>query len=103
MSRSLFVFILLLAACVSLSAQWLRHPTSGIPRTRDGKPNLSAPAPKAPDGKPDLSGIWNIQDNPGQTQFLDIAPSVQGGLAYWPGMGELAQDRHTPRSADQPS
>ena len=25
----------------------------------DGKPNLSAPAPRLPDGKPDLSGIWN--------------------------------------------
>ena len=40
------------------SAQWIHYPTPGIPRTPDGKPNLSGPAPKAPDGKPDLSGIW---------------------------------------------
>src|SRR6476660_5107505 len=40
------------------AAQWLNHPTPGIPRTRDGKPNLAAPAPRAPDGKPDLSGLW---------------------------------------------
>ena len=46
------------ALCVTLSAQWLHYPTPGIPRTRDGKPNLSAPAPKTADGKPDLSGIW---------------------------------------------
>jgi hypothetical protein len=43
----------------SLSAQWLNHPTPGIPRTAAGKPNLSAPAPRTPDGKPDLSGLWN--------------------------------------------
>jgi hypothetical protein len=39
-------------------AQWLTHPTAGIPRTADGKVNLSAPAPRAADGKPDLSGLW---------------------------------------------
>jgi hypothetical protein len=39
------------------SAQWLHYPTPGIPRTPDGKANLSAPTPRA-DGKPDLSGIW---------------------------------------------
>jgi hypothetical protein len=39
-------------------AQWLNFPTPGTPRTRDGKPNLAAPAPRAADGKPDLSGVW---------------------------------------------
>src|SRR5712692_3636610 len=40
------------------SAQWLHYPTPGIPRTPDGKPDLSGPAPRTPDGKPDLSGMW---------------------------------------------
>ena len=44
-----------------LSAQWVNYPTPGTPRTRDGKPNLSAPAPRASNGKPDLSGLWHVQ------------------------------------------
>jgi hypothetical protein len=43
-------------------AQWLKYPTPGIPRNADGKPNLTAPAPKAGDGQPDLSGIWSINN-----------------------------------------
>lgn len=39
-------------------AQWLNVPTPGVPRSRDGKPNLTAPAPRSADGKPDLSGVW---------------------------------------------
>src|SRR5262249_19978885 len=42
-----------------LSAQWLNQPTVGIPRTTDGKANLSPPAPRPPEGKPDLSGLWS--------------------------------------------
>src|SRR5262245_7090071 len=42
------------------SAQWLKTPTPGIPRTADGKPNLTAPVPRTSDGKPDLSGIWRV-------------------------------------------
>jgi hypothetical protein len=49
---------------VSLSGQWLRLRTPGIPRTAEGKPNLTAPAPRAPDGKPDLSGLWLPDANP---------------------------------------
>ena len=41
-----------------VAAQWLHQPDPTTPRTRDGQPNLSAPAPRAPDGKPDLSGVW---------------------------------------------
>ena len=40
------------------SAQWLRIPTGGIPRTADGKPNLAAPAPRTADGKPVIAGLW---------------------------------------------
>jgi len=47
-----------------LCAQWLNLATPGIPRTADGKPNLTAPAPQTPDGKPDLSGMWQPEVNP---------------------------------------
>jgi hypothetical protein len=50
--------ILAIALSSPLAAQWLGHPTPGIPRTPDGKPNLAAPAPRGADGKPDLSGLW---------------------------------------------
>ena len=46
------------ALSTAASAQWLNYPAPGIPRTKDGKPNLAAPAPRTSDGKPDLSGIW---------------------------------------------
>ena len=53
------VFVVILSAFTApLSAQWIKHPAPGIPRTADGKPNLAAPAPRTADGKPDLSGIW---------------------------------------------
>jgi hypothetical protein len=50
------VWVLVLS--MPAAAQWLDYPTPGIPRTHDGKPNLSAPSPRTPDGKPDLSGVW---------------------------------------------
>ena len=56
MKAKLCVVAALLSA--PLAAQWLTYKTPGIPRTPDGKPNLSAPTPRAGDGKPDLSGIW---------------------------------------------
>jgi hypothetical protein len=50
---------ILTVASIPCGAQWLNVPAKGIPRTKDGKPDLSAPAPRKADGKPDLSGIWN--------------------------------------------
>ncbi len=52
---ALFALFAILSGC--LHAQWLNFPTPGTPRTREGKPNLSAPAPRV-GGKPDLSGVW---------------------------------------------
>jgi hypothetical protein len=57
--RTLIAGIVVFSLIASSSAaQWLQLPTPGTPRTRDGKPNLTAPAPRTRDGKPDLSGVW---------------------------------------------
>jgi hypothetical protein len=54
--------MILLVMSVPLMAQWPNHPTPGVPRMADGKPNLSAPAPRLTDGKPDLSGVWAVRN-----------------------------------------
>src|ERR1700720_2725560 len=71
--RMLHLRLFLLFALLSAGAyaQWLNYPTPGTPRTRDGKPNLTAPAPRASDGKPDLSGVW-------QTELVNPRDSVLG-------------------------
>ena len=51
---------LFLTLAAGADAQWLNYPAPGVPRTRDGKVNLAAPAPKL-NGKPDLSGVWHVQ------------------------------------------
>ncbi len=62
--------------CVPLGAQWLNQPTKGIPRTPDGKPNLSAPVPRTSDGKPDLSGLWTrISPKYGRNIAADLPDS----------------------------
>ena len=62
------LFVLL---AMSTHAQWLHYPTPGTPRTRDGKPNLAAKAPRAPNGKPDLSGVWQAEyASPGENERL---------------------------------
>ena len=43
--------------------QWLNHPDPRTPRTKEGKPNLTAPAPRL-NGKPDLSGVWEADATP---------------------------------------
>ena len=43
---------------VPVEGQWLSYGTPGIPRTADGKPDLSARLPRTADGKPDFTGVW---------------------------------------------
>lgn len=56
--RLRWLVVCLVAFSVSAHAQWLNFPTPGVPRTPDGKPNLSAPTPRTAEGRPDLSGVW---------------------------------------------
>ena len=78
-----------------VSAQWIHYPTPGIPRTADGKPDLTAPTPKAIDGKPDLTSMWQVAellpcddvrrictDLPISAQFGNLGAGLQGGLPY---------------------
>ena len=54
--------VFLLFASGPLQAQWVKVPLPNIPRTPDGKPNLSSPAPRTSYGKADLSGVWNVDN-----------------------------------------
>jgi hypothetical protein len=83
---------LLLSACLtaSLSAQWLKTPTPGVPRTADGKPNLGAPAPVGTDGHPDLSGVWM----PNTRALQDLAAGMNPpDVPYQPWAEQLVKDR----------
>jgi hypothetical protein len=63
---------------VAASAQWLAYPTSGMPRTVDRKPDLSAPAPRTVDGKPSLSGLWVRVRNPRErVTVLAMGPNLE--------------------------
>src|SRR5262245_86595 len=57
MKRSMLLLVFSLGLAAPAAAQWLDYPTPDLPRTKDGKPNLAALAPRA-NGKPDLSGLW---------------------------------------------
>jgi len=74
------------AACITVAivvqlsglvrAQWQDHPSAGIPRLPDGRPNLAAPSPRASDGHPDLSGIWDVGN---MLYFHDLARGLKPG------------------------
>jgi hypothetical protein len=104
----------------SLDAQWLKYPTAGVPRTPDGKVNLTAKTPRTPDGKPDFSGMWLTDDAPpcnqrGGGDFLacgvelpisrfgfSMAMGVQGGLPLKPENAALVRKRSAEQSKDDP-
>ncbi len=83
-------------------AQWINYPTSGIPRTPDGKPDLTAPAPRTSDGKPDLSGLWQPASGGPDPQFVDIAKEVKGGLPFQPWAADLVKTRRAENNKDDP-
>jgi hypothetical protein len=89
-----------LAPC--LSAQWPLYPQPGVPKGPDGKPDLSATAPRTADGKPDFSGIWIVFTGREPNGPLpDRPPLVRGnagagfkdGLPFRPWAAELQKKR----------
>ena len=58
MRAALFTLLLAIAANSIASAQWIEYPSKGIPRTPDGKPNMSAPAPKQADFSLFMRAYW---------------------------------------------
>ncbi len=67
---------------VPVAAQWLNYRTPGMPRTKDGKPNLTAPAPRTADGKPDLSGMWAIGGLGYATNMNDVEMLPEAQAIY---------------------
>lgn len=95
-----------------LAAQW-NYPTSGVPRTADGKPNLSAPTPRTPDGKPDFSGTWDVEHNKpcppegcvdfyAPQEFGNVGWGLKDGLPLQPWARELAKSRSAALRKDDP-
>jgi hypothetical protein len=92
-------FLLFWGAC-TCSAQWRDVKTPAAPRTKDGKVNLNAPAPKTADGKPDIAGIWN----PSFGYIGNIAKDLKPGeLEMQPWAAELYQHRQDTASKEDPT
>ena len=79
--RAFAIGLLLAGTVVSVQAQWLKHRDPTIPRASDGKPNLTAPAPRF-NGKPDLTGVWEAERT----------SADEYGKALGPGFSQLQVD-----------
>jgi hypothetical protein len=100
MATALRTFILGVALVPVSSAQWLNYPTAGLPRTPDGKPNLTSPTPKTTAGKPDLSGIWLPVDG---SHFQDPAADLKPAEPpYQPWAKAVSEKRQEDLHKDDP-
>ncbi|HVJ30884.1 MAG TPA: hypothetical protein VNA66_11300 [Gammaproteobacteria bacterium] len=93
-------------AAASAEAQWERVRDSSLQWSRDGRPNLFAPAPRV-NGTPDLSGVWQPDGEPlpagieaveGDLHFprhmINIGADLEGGQPpMQPGAAKLFETR----------
>jgi hypothetical protein len=105
---------------VPLVGQYLKYPTANVPRTADGKPNLTAPSPRTPNGRPDFSGLWFTDDalpckESGGAAFfecglelplsryaINLGAGMAGGLPYQPAAAALVKKRTAENAKDDP-
>jgi hypothetical protein len=92
--------ILLWAAAIGapLGAQWFHVPTPGAPRTKDGKVNLSAPAPRKANRQPALGGVWQ----PASLRHLTSLDADGVNVPFRPWSLEVFRQRQATEGKDDP-
>jgi len=128
-SMKVLSIALLAAAPTLLLAQWPNYPSAGVPKTPEGKPDLTGPTPRTADGKPDLSGVWQYTRSPStpapapppapagtsgqgtpeiiplavrQSQFWNLGASFKDGLPFQPWAADLHRQRVADNSKENP-
>src|SRR6202451_2508198 len=81
--------------------QWLNYPSKNTPRTKDGKPDMSAPTPRTKDGKTDITGIWLPN---GLKYLINIAADLKPDeVPFQPWAAALYKERRANNGRDDPN
>ena len=93
-------------------AQWPDFAAKPVPM-KDGKPDMSAPAPRTAWNTPDLSGLWEnsrgarpgepaFSVGPPLASFANVGAGMKGGLPFQPWAAELLKERRYNNSKNNP-